>query len=49
MVSIEKGENLKRCKSLDALPLQAHINQLCFPGKHKKNITAKIITRKLLL
>ena len=32
----------KKSKSLQALPLQARIKQLCFSGKHKK--TAKIIT-----
>ena len=49
MIIIAKGENNKKtCKSLPALPalpLHAHIKQLCFSGKHKKIITAKIITR----
>ena len=37
MVSIVIGENSKKkCKSLQALPLQAHIKQLCLSGIHKK-------------
>ena len=44
-VIIPKGENRKKTsKLLQALPLQAHIKQLCFSGKHKKNIPAKIST-----